>query len=120
IKPDISIYHDSLNGPIPTGCNSSTLDMHIEFKWYNFNNPFPAPPPEDWNQATFLGSSKNQKDTLGQIRAYAAVQLASQFRMHTFSLYVLHDTAHIIQWDREGAIITEPILYNVDPLLTEF
>ncbi|KAI6038781.1 hypothetical protein EDC04DRAFT_2569280 [Pisolithus marmoratus] len=70
--------------------------MHIWFKGYNFNNPFLAPPPEDWNQATFLGSSKNQKDTLGKIRAYAAAQLTSQFHMHAFSLYVLHDTAHII------------------------
>ncbi|KAI6016102.1 hypothetical protein BKA83DRAFT_4129132 [Pisolithus microcarpus] len=77
IKPDISIYHNLLNGPIPTGCNSSTLNMHIKFKWYNFNNPFLAP-PEDQNQAT---------------------------------------SCHI-PW--EGAIITEPISCNVNPLLTKF
>ncbi|KAI6013135.1 hypothetical protein BKA83DRAFT_4063633, partial [Pisolithus microcarpus] len=31
-----------------------------------------------------------------------------------------HNTACIIQWDREGTIITKPILYTTDPSLVEF
>ncbi|KAI9460643.1 hypothetical protein HD554DRAFT_2028699, partial [Boletus coccyginus] len=37
-----------------------------------------------------------------------------------FSIYVLRDTARIIRWDREGAIVTTPINYNNDPLLVQF
>ena len=32
----------------------------------------------------------------------------------------MQDIAHIIQWDREGAVVIEPIAYNHDPSLVEF
>jgi len=37
IKPNISIYHDSIIH-IPEGCDSSLLDMHVEYK--TKNDPF--------------------------------------------------------------------------------
>ncbi|KAI6095187.1 hypothetical protein F5141DRAFT_1222262 [Pisolithus sp. B1] len=120
IKPDVSVYHESLDGPIPAGCDISNLDMHIEFKWHRFDNPFLAPSDDDWDQVAFLGCSDTQQDTLGQIRAYAAAQLTSQLRTHAFSLYILCNTAHIIQWDREGTVITKPILYTTNPSLVEW
>ena len=120
IKLDISVYHNTLGNAIPTGCDSSLLDMHIEFKLYNFENPFTCPPSENRDQIAFIGPSDNQQDTLGQIETYAAAQLISQFRTHCFSLFILYDTARIIQWDREGAVITEPIPYNTDSSLVEF
>ena len=43
-KPDISIYHKSLGGKLPAGCNSSMINMHIEFKHYDWDNPFTCPP----------------------------------------------------------------------------
>ena len=44
IKPDISVYHESLADAIPAGCNSSLLDMHIEFKRLSQDDPFLSPP----------------------------------------------------------------------------
>ncbi|KAF8833948.1 hypothetical protein BDN67DRAFT_865414, partial [Paxillus ammoniavirescens] len=46
--------------------------------------------------------------------------LASQFCTHAFSLFILGPTARIIQWDREGTVITEPISYNNDSSLIQF
>jgi len=120
IKPDISVYHNTLGGAIPAGCDSSLLDMHIEFKMYNFENPFTCPPSNNQDQVAFIGRTDNQQDTLGQIGTYAAAQLISQFRTHCFSLFILHDTARIIRWDREGAVVTEPIPYNTNSGLVEF
>jgi hypothetical protein len=40
--------------------------------------------------------------------------------MHIFFIYIMCDTAYIIQWDREEAVVTEPITYNHDPSLMEF
>ena len=94
--------------------------MHIEFKWYKFESPFICPPSDNWDQVTFIGPSDNQQDTLGKIMTYAAAQLISQFCTHCFSLFVLYDTTHIIRWDREGAVVTEPIPYNIDSSLVEF
>ncbi|KIM62210.1 hypothetical protein SCLCIDRAFT_92490, partial [Scleroderma citrinum Foug A] len=51
---------------------------------------------------------------LGQIGAYATSQLTSQFHTHCYSVYVNRDHARIIRWERDGAIVTEPIFYNID------
>jgi len=120
IKPDISVYHNTLSNAIPAGCDSSLLDMHIKFKLYNFENPFTCPPSKNRNQIAFIGPLDNQQDTLGQIGTYAAAQLISQFCTHCFSLFILYDTACIIRWDREGAVVTEPIPYNTDSSLVKF
>lgn len=101
----------------------SKLDMHIEFKWLKSDDPFvrtSSIPAGDRADAPFLGYTENDHDTLGQIGVYVAAQLASQFRTHVFSLFILRDTARIIRWDREGAVVTEPIFYNQSPLLAEF
>ena len=87
---------------------------------YKFESPFICPSFKNRDQVAFIGPSDNQQDTLGQIMTYAAAQLISQFRTHCFSLFVLYDTTHIIRWDMEGAVITKPILYNIDSSLVEF
>ncbi|KAL4071963.1 hypothetical protein J3A83DRAFT_4092994, partial [Scleroderma citrinum] len=99
----------------------SQLDMHIEFKQYSWDDSFLMPPQgQDRSTALFIGSTKNERATLGQIGAYAAVHLASQFHTHCFSVYIAYHTAHIIQWDREGEIVTNFISFEVDNLLIEF
>lgn len=105
----------------PTNCDIATLDIHIEFKWHNSEDPFVVPGPSDsLEDSRFIRDSDNAKDTLGQISAYAEAQLSAQYRTHAFSIYVLRDTARIIRWDREGAIVTAPINYNDDPSLVQF
>ena len=95
-KPDISIYHKSLDGKLPAGCNSSMIDMHIKFKCYDWDDPFTCPPSPAHCDTAFISSKPNETNTLGQIRAYAAAQLASQFCTHCFSVYIIHDTTCII------------------------
>ena len=85
-------------------------------------------PPLDYEDALpsarvnkpFINPSSASKLILGQIGAYASAQLASQFCTHCFSVCIFKDIARIIRWDREGAVVTEPILYNVDSSLLEF
>lgn len=119
IKPDVCVY----SKPIPEdiACDSSKFDIHVEFKWDADHDPFCPPHPTPFSQKpTFFCDTKKAKDTLGQVTAYATAQLGSQFRTHAFSVLVVRDTARIIRWDREGAVVTEPIKYNSDASLAEF
>jgi hypothetical protein len=123
LKPDISVYSVSQGSHVEDSndierCIMSALDIHIEFKWNTSEDPFvvPSNPQED----CFIADTKNARDTLGQISAYAAAQLAAQYRTHAFSIFILLGTARIIRWDREGALVTEPIPYNDDPSLVQF
>jgi len=94
----------------------ASLDIHIEFKWNDGDDPFVV--PSKHKDEYFV--VKTAIDTLGQISSYAAAQLAAQFRTHAFSILIVRDTARLIRWDREGAIVTEPIAYNNDPSLVRF
>ena len=94
--------------------------MHIEFKRYSWDHPFSSPSSTDRHTAAFTDSTPNKTNTLGQIGAYAAAQLTAQYCTHCFSVYIYRATAHIIRWDREGAIVTELIHYNEDPSLVTF
>ncbi|KIM65568.1 hypothetical protein SCLCIDRAFT_52248, partial [Scleroderma citrinum Foug A] len=71
-------------------------------------------------EGSFISTKPNETNTLGQIGAYAGAQLASQFHTHCFSMYIIHDAAHIIRWERDGAIVMEPIYYNIDSALIQF
>jgi len=122
IKPDISVYSGPLT-TIPTNCDVELIDMHVEFKQYPWDDPFL--PHSEYKQEKreelcFILSGRNQQNTLGQIGAYAAAQLGSQFRTHCFSVFIMYDFARIIRWDREGAIAMVPIYYGTDASLVEF
>ena len=95
------------------------MDMHVEFKRYDWDDPFICP-PRDRHDTAFISTKPNETNTLGQIGAYAGVQLALQFCTHCFSVYIIHDATRIIRWERDGAIITEPIYYNIDSALVQF
>ncbi|KIJ58971.1 hypothetical protein HYDPIDRAFT_101652 [Hydnomerulius pinastri MD-312] len=118
VKPDVCVYSDDYS----EGCDSSTLDIPIEFKWDIAHDPFDTPFTEEDSLGIkkFIKTTNKAKDTLGQITAYAAVQLGSQYRTHAFSVLIVEDCARILRWDREGAIVTEPIEYGADPALAEF
>lgn len=115
IKPDLCVYSDTSS----TGCDSSTVEMTVEFKWDPghdaFTRPYITP-----NQSMFISDNNTALSTLGQITAYASAQLGSQFRTHCFSVLVVCEIAYIIRWDREGAVVTTPIKYAEDKTLAEF
>ncbi|KAF8229269.1 hypothetical protein L208DRAFT_1287467 [Tricholoma matsutake] len=48
---------------------------------------------------SFLHQTKTANDTLGQITSYAAAQLGSQFQTHLYSIFILKDTARLLQWE---------------------
>jgi hypothetical protein len=112
VKPDISIYRNGLR-TASLKTDSSLAEFFIEFKWSTGDNPFCDGMP-------FLSDSKTASDTLGQITAYAAVQLAAQFRTHVFSVFIFRDTARLLRWDRSGTIVSEAFQYNVSDQLAEF
>ena len=119
-KPNISIYDKLLSSKVPTSCHSSLIDMHIEFKQYTWDNPFRIPTNTACRDLAFIATTPNKTNTLGQIGAYTASQLTSQFCIHCYSVYVNHDHARIIQWERDGAIVMESIFYYIDSGLIRF
>ena len=66
---------------------------------------------------------KNSRDahvTCGQITAYATLHMSAQYRTHVFFVLICKDYARLIWWDRSGAIVTNPIQYNVTSELFDF
>ncbi|KAI6096465.1 hypothetical protein F5141DRAFT_1067714 [Pisolithus sp. B1] len=117
VKLDLSIYSDNYS----IGCGCSTIEISIKFKWDasldTFNDLFIK---EHLDIPSFIHPTKSVKDTLGQITTYTSTQLGSQYHTHAFSVLIIQDTAHIIRWDQEGAIVTTPIKYGEDQTLAEF
>ena len=108
-------------------CDLTTLDLHIEIKWFNYQDPFVN--PLEWTKSSSSSSTEggscikntdDAKDMLGQIGAYVAAQLSAQYRTHAFSILIVQDKARIIRWDREGAIVTESIKYDQNSSLVRF
>lgn len=103
--------------------DSAKVEIFIEFKWKYDHDPFRPPYTirhENSNILTFLRNTNAGDDTLGQITAYAAAQLGSQFRTHAYSVLIVKDTARLFRWDRSGTIVTEAFKYNKSPYLVEF
>jgi hypothetical protein len=123
IKPDVSVYCDDSDPKVKT--DSSLTELFIEFKWSPGDDPFCDTynlycPDCKVSTKAFLNDMKKSKDTLGQIMSYAATQLGAQFRTHVYSVFILKDTARILQWDRSGAIVMEAFKYDESPYLVEF
>lgn len=121
IKPDICVYKDESNHRGPT--DIARAELAIEFKWATNDDPF-GPPTltgEGKKKAcSFLHNSKPGVDTAGQITSYAAAQLGSQFCVCVYSILIVQSCARLIQLDRTGAIISEPILYDQQNYLRRY
>jgi len=70
-KPNISVYHRSLGDNVPTGCDSSLIDMHVEFKLYDWDDPFICP-PRDCHDTTFISTKPNETNTLGLMQQHSS------------------------------------------------
>jgi hypothetical protein len=97
----------------------SHAELIIEFKWHTHDDPFTSPTLIE-AKLSFLHDSKAGVDTTGQITAYAAAQLGSQFCTCIYSVLIIQSYVRLIRWDRTGAIISEPINFNEQPHLVEF
>jgi hypothetical protein len=84
--------------------DSASLEIFIEFKWKMSDDPFcdvrnvqcPLPSGGDVTIEFFLCDTKSANDTLGQITAYAAAQLGSQFWTHIYSVLIVKGKARIL------------------------
>ncbi|KAG1778646.1 hypothetical protein EV702DRAFT_1196157 [Suillus placidus] len=111
--PDVCVYANGTSD----GCNISKVEVHIEFKWNDASDAFSRHPGVD---KPIVSQTDKGFDTLGQITSYAAAQLGVQYCTHIFSILVIHNCAHLIRWDREGAITTNTFDYQHKPHLADF
>ena len=101
LKPHCSVYARPEGGCKKEGLNFSRVDFVIEFKSgpnpFVDNGPFECPP----------GRSH---EVLGLLSAYATAVLSTQYRTHTFMVFIVNNYARLIRWDRSsGALVTERI-----------
>ncbi|KAG1749182.1 hypothetical protein EDD22DRAFT_785474, partial [Suillus occidentalis] len=113
VMPDVCIYADGTS----KGCNISKVKLHIKFKWNKALDAFSRHPGVD---TPIVSQTNKAFDTLGQITSYAAAQLGTQYHTHIFSILIIINHAHLIRWDREGAIVTEAFDYQHKPHLANF
>jgi hypothetical protein len=59
-------------------------------------------------------------NTAGQVIAYAAMLLGTQYRTHAFSILIIKNYVRLIYWDCGGVVIMGPIFYNTAPHLFNF
>ena len=137
IKPDCVASRKEGDAEV-TETNLATVEFFIEFKWSRESDPFHFPnlpeasekcgeeqsaeaskKPDERLRMPFNQSSRAFV-TMGQIGTYVAVQMDSQYRTHTFLVFIVGDYARLTRWDRSGIIFTSPIYYNSNPELVEF
>ncbi|KAI0057010.1 hypothetical protein BV25DRAFT_1920543 [Artomyces pyxidatus] len=126
LKPDVVVY--APHSGRTRDSDFSRLEMHIEFKYNSFGDPFQDPVFVD---AVGFANRRLQSfekvgcemaaDTCGQIAAYASAQMYRQFRTHCFSVLVVGNRARLIRWDHAGAVATIAFNYVLEPhLLVNF
>lgn len=114
LKPDCSVYATG-NGAVKH--NFSIIDFVIEFKSVD---PFVDEPSGDGEFNPFVRQDSSFRPILGQITAYATAMLSAQYRTHAFMVFIAKEHARLIRWDRGGAIVTEPILFDKSSFLFDF
>jgi hypothetical protein len=67
-----------------------------------------------------LDENSEATDVMDQIGTYVALQMDSQYRTHTFFVFIVGNYARLMRWDRSGIIVTDRIKYNTEPELVEF
>ncbi|KAI0057013.1 hypothetical protein BV25DRAFT_1831656 [Artomyces pyxidatus] len=126
LKPDVVVY--APHSGRTRDSDFSRLEMHIEFKYNSFGDPFQDPVFVD---AVGFANRRSQSfekvgcemaaDTCGQIAAYASAQMYRQFRTHCFSVLIVGNRARLIRWDHAGAVATVAFHYVLEPhLLVDF
>ena len=121
IKPDCSVFAKE---HLFKGTDSSAVELFIKFKQSGADDPFFNFPQSQASSSDktnpFMKDTVESRTTCGQITAYATSHMSAQYWTHVFFILICEDYARLIRWDRSGAIVTEPIYYNVDPHLFHF
>ena len=94
------------------------MDLFVEFMISDTSDPFRDPQDPLLPKAgdfRFENDTDNAMLVRGQLASYAAAHAASQFRVHTFCVFVCGTYARFIRWDRGGAIVTQRFNYINHP-----
>jgi len=107
-KPDISVISCPRNPDSASGQKWGIVELWIENKRKG-EDPFiqieelqrnpKATCHVDWTNSAYK--------TCGQLIDYATSHHRSQFRVFSFSVFVIEDTFRLLRWDRSGIIYTE-------------
>ena len=118
-KPDITVYSDGKK-EMQGCCEAKSMEMHIEFEWQG-DDPFIVPHNKmPCRKQRFVKKSAAAIEILGQITTYVGAQMSAQFCTHVFSILLMCQQAWILQWDRKGVVVMEPIHYCDNTALLNF
>ncbi|KAI0792408.1 hypothetical protein C8Q75DRAFT_804797 [Abortiporus biennis] len=88
---------------------------YIEVKYTSADFPFGVGPGEEFIPVNKDGVKRGGEETRGQLTEYAAEMFRRQHRTFVFSVSISHQHAHLIRWDRQGAIVSEAFNYVSEP-----
>jgi hypothetical protein len=111
VKPDCTVYKKENEGI--SGTDLAAAEFIIEFKSTSEGDFFDE-------AQKLLKDSSSAGSSLGQIATYVAIQMDSQYRTHTFVVFIIKDYARLMRWDRSAAIFSERIYYNTQRELLQF
>jgi hypothetical protein len=124
LAPDIGLYpkDDKPQGDAKT--DFSKMGLFVEFKISDTSDPFRDPENPLLPKAGDFRFEKDTDDAMlvrGQLASYAAAHAGSQFRVHTFCVFVCGTYARFIRWDRNGTTVTRRFNYiNYPSFLADF
>jgi hypothetical protein len=108
LAPDISVYAVDNVPDADVKTDFSRMELFVELKLAETSDPFRDPKdprrPQSDNFRFENGSEVSQLNR-GQLCSYAAAHAGSQFRVHTFTVYICGKSARFIRWDRSGATV---------------
>jgi hypothetical protein len=118
LVPDISVYADDNVPDAGTNTDFSKMELFIELKLAEASDPFrdPKDPLQPkLKNFRFENDSDDARLVRGQLASYAVAHTGSQFRVHTFTVFIRGQSARFIRWDRDGATVTQGFNYIKQP-----
>ncbi|KAG6825871.1 hypothetical protein H0H87_008487, partial [Tephrocybe sp. NHM501043] len=94
LKPDPTMYADTVD-TVEKRTQFDKVELNIEFKRDPLHDPF-----VDSGVPGFEAQSQNSRDTRSQLTHYTTEIFSRQHRLFTFTLFICHEQARFIRWDR--------------------
>ena len=118
LAPDISVYAEDNVPDADAKTDFSKMELFVELKRAETSDPFRDPKdplqPKVKNFC-FENDSDDARLVRGQLASYVAAHTGSQFRVHTFTVFICGQSARLIRWDRDGATVTQSFDYIKQP-----
>ena len=115
---DVSVYAADNIPDTDTKTDFSKMELFIDLKFAESSDPLRDPKDPQQPQVgsfCFENDSGVSQLNCGQLCSYAVAHAGSQFRVHTFTLFICRRSARCIRWDRAGATVTQSFDYIKEP-----